>query len=145
MIHPPPSAHLLPAWVDLVAMVVAGAFGAHVARRRHIPIAGELLAGVIVGLGGGTPRQHHRRSVRRRAGSVDWPADRHRRSASGQVRRLSAVLIGSVTFYLFTIYIGFYTAVVVTVAVVVLLRVLSVHFDWTSPVFPGDEPWSEDR
>ena len=42
-------------------------------------------------------------------------------------------------FWVVTIYVAFYPAVVVTVIVVVALRVLSVHFGWTSPVFPGDD------
>lgn len=46
----------LPVWLDVVAMAVSGAFGAAVARHRDIPLAGVLLAGVIVGLGGGMVR-----------------------------------------------------------------------------------------
>src|SRR5215468_1077711 len=37
-------------------MAVAAAFGAHVARMRLIPVFGVLLAGVVVGLGGGITR-----------------------------------------------------------------------------------------
>jgi len=46
----------LPAWADVSAMVVAAGFGAHVARLRRIPLFGVLLAGVVVGLGGGMTR-----------------------------------------------------------------------------------------
>ena len=42
-------------------------------------------------------------------------------------------------FWVVTIYVAFYPAVIVTVIVVVTLRVLSVHFGWTSPAFPGDD------
>jgi uncharacterized membrane protein YeiH len=37
-------------------MAVAAALGAHVARRRQIPLLGVVLAGVIGGLGGGMVR-----------------------------------------------------------------------------------------
>jgi uncharacterized membrane protein YeiH len=50
------AAHELPTWLDLGAMAVAAAFGAHVARIRRIPLFGVLLAGVVVGLGGGMVR-----------------------------------------------------------------------------------------
>jgi uncharacterized membrane protein YeiH len=48
--------HTLPAWADVGAMVVAAAFGAHAARERRIPFTGILLAGVVVGVGGGITR-----------------------------------------------------------------------------------------
>ena len=44
------AAHELPAWLDVGAMVVAAAFGAHVARLRRIALIGVLLEGVLVGL-----------------------------------------------------------------------------------------------
>lgn len=50
---------------------------------------------------------------------------------------LTGVVGGADVFYLLTIYVGFYVAVVATVVVVVGLRVLSVQLNWTSPVFPG--------
>ena len=49
-------AHELPAWLDVGAMVVSAAFGAHVARLRRIALLGVLLEGVVVGLGGGIAR-----------------------------------------------------------------------------------------
>jgi uncharacterized membrane protein YeiH len=52
---------------------------------------------------------------------------------------LSAVVCGAVVFWLVTIYVAFYPAVAIAVVVVTALRVLSVHFGWTSPVFPGDD------
>lgn len=48
--------HELPEWADVSAMVIAAAFGAQVARVRDIPLFGTLLAGVVVGLGGGIVR-----------------------------------------------------------------------------------------
>jgi hypothetical protein len=51
---------------------------------------------------------------------------------------LGVIVCGAVIFWLFTICVGFYPAVVVTVVVVVSLRALSVRFGWTSPFFPGD-------
>jgi uncharacterized membrane protein YeiH len=49
--------HELPAWLDVGAMVVAAAFGAHVARLRRIALSGVLLEGVLGGLGGGITRE----------------------------------------------------------------------------------------
>jgi uncharacterized membrane protein YeiH len=60
-------------------------------------------------------------------------------------RLLAAVVGGAVIFWAVTIYVAFYPAVIVTVIVVATLRVLSVHFGWTSPVFPGDEPHPQRR
>jgi uncharacterized membrane protein YeiH len=48
--------HELPTWADVGAMVVAAVFGAHAARERRIPLTGILLAGVVVGVGGGITR-----------------------------------------------------------------------------------------
>ena len=49
---------------------------------------------------------------------------------------LSVVVYGAVTFWLLTIYVTFYAAVIATVLLVAGLRVLSVHLGWTSPVSP---------
>jgi uncharacterized membrane protein YeiH len=59
---------------------------------------------------------------------------------------LGVIVIGAVTFWLFTTYTAFYPAVAVTVAAVGSLRLLSVRFGWSSPFFPGDhyrDPRSE--
>jgi uncharacterized membrane protein YeiH len=53
---------------------------------------------------------------------------------------LGVIVTGSVIFWLFTIYVAFYAAVVVTVVFVTGLRVGSVHFGWTTPFFPGSDP-----
>jgi uncharacterized membrane protein YeiH len=45
--------HALPTWADLGAVVVAATFGAHAAREPRTPLTGILLAGVVVGVGGG--------------------------------------------------------------------------------------------
>ena len=46
----------LPVWVQVSAMSLNCMFGAALARSRNIPIFGTLLAGVLVGLGGGMVR-----------------------------------------------------------------------------------------
>jgi uncharacterized membrane protein YeiH len=46
----------LPVWFDVLAMALNGIFGAAVARSRNFPVYGTLLAGVLVGLGGGMVR-----------------------------------------------------------------------------------------
>ncbi|MFM8352866.1 MAG: trimeric intracellular cation channel family protein [Actinomycetales bacterium] len=43
----------LPVWLELAAMTANCFFGARLARVRGIPVAGTLLAGLFVGLGGG--------------------------------------------------------------------------------------------
>lgn len=48
--------HSLPIWFDVLAMALNGVFGAAVARSRSFPVYGTLLAGVLVGLGGGMVR-----------------------------------------------------------------------------------------
>ena len=202
--------HELPAWADVGAMVVAAAFGAHAARERRMPLFGILLAGMVVGLGGGITRDVF--LGLEPAAIANWyyiPAvliaaiiggsTAHRVIASrlpfvaaqaiamglligigvqkalqygapvpsviflgvvtgtfggafsdvlagsrATIMReghwlLSVVVVGAVAFWLCTVYIGFYLAVVTTDLLVVALRVLSVRFDWTSPVFPGDD------
>jgi hypothetical protein len=46
---------------------------------------------------------------------------------------------GNVVFWVLTLYVAFYSAVVATVVIVTSLRALSVQLGWTSPVFPGDD------
>lgn len=43
----------LPVWLELAAMTANCFFGARLARVRGIPVAGTLMAGLFVGLGGG--------------------------------------------------------------------------------------------
>ena len=205
----------LPAWLDVIAMVVAAAFGAHVARLRHIALFGVLLEGVVVGLGGGITRDvflglepvaittwYYIPAVLIAAllggagllhvtmnrlqfvvvqaiaiglligigvqkavvyetpapgaialgvvtgafGSAiaDVLAGRQSTMLAERHWLLSAIVIGSVAFWLATEYVAFYVAVVTTVVVVVGLRVVSVRRDWTDPSFPGDDPPPEE-
>jgi uncharacterized membrane protein YeiH len=46
----------LPVWVDVTAMAANGFFAAAVARNRGFPVFGTLMAGILVGLGGGMVR-----------------------------------------------------------------------------------------
>lgn len=48
--------HALPLWLSVSAMALNGAFGAAVARTRLTPVFGVILAGILVGLGGGFVR-----------------------------------------------------------------------------------------
>jgi uncharacterized membrane protein YeiH len=206
--------HQLPSWLDVMAMVVAATFGAHAARLRHVPLFGELLAGLVAGLGGGMVRDvllglepaaittwYYVPAVLVAAVFGAWRARRvslsrlpfvglqgvaiglligigvqkavqyHTPGPSAILlgvitgtfggalndvlagRRaaimaegywlLSVVVYGAVIFWLLTIYVAFYAAVVATVLVVAGLRVLSVQRGWTSPVFPGDDLHSD--
>jgi uncharacterized membrane protein YeiH len=211
----PTSLHQLPAWLDVAAMAVAATFGAHVARRRHVPLFGVILAGAVSGLAGGMVRdvllglepaaitnwyyipavvaaailggsvarrvsldplpfvavqavaiglligigvqkavQYHAPGpsaillgvVTATAGGAIDDVLTGRRAAIMREGHwlLSVIVVGAVIFWLFTIYVAFYAAVVVTVILVASLRVLSVGLGWTSPVFPGDDRHSED-
>jgi uncharacterized membrane protein YeiH len=211
----PTSLHELPASVDVIAMAVAAAFGAHEARLRRVPLFGVLLAGVVAGLGGGMARDillglepaaitnwyyipavlltaiisglmarrvsldplpfvaaqavafalligiAVQKAVEYHAPApsaillgvitatfggalVDVLTGRRAAIMSEGHWLLLVIVVGSVTFWVFTIYIAFYPAVTVTVAVVVTLRVLSVKLGWTSPSFPGDNLQSGD-
>jgi uncharacterized membrane protein YeiH len=53
---PPLSLHTLPIWIDVCVMSINAAFGAAVARSRQLTILAVVVAGVIVGLGGGLIR-----------------------------------------------------------------------------------------
>jgi uncharacterized membrane protein YeiH len=57
---------------------------------------------------------------------------------------LGVIVVGAVVFWLFTIYIAFYPAVIVTVLLVAGLRVASIHFDWTVPFFLGHDASSSE-
>jgi uncharacterized membrane protein YeiH len=46
----------LPLWLEIAAMAVTGLYGAAVARSRNVPISGTLMAGIMMGLGGGMAR-----------------------------------------------------------------------------------------
>ena len=206
----PTSLHELPASLDVAAMAVAAAFGAHAARTMRIPLFGVLLAGVIAGLGGGMARDvllglepaaittwyyipavlaaaiiggltarrlsldplpfvaaqavaaglligiGVQKAVEYRApvasaillgvitATFDGTADDMLFGRRAAIMRegpwlLSAVACGAVVFWLLTTYVAFYPAVVITVIVMAVLRVLSVRQGWTSPVFPGDD------
>jgi uncharacterized membrane protein YeiH len=204
------SLHQLPASVDVIAMVVGAAFGAHAARLRRVPLFGVLLAGVVAGLGGGMARDvllglepaaitnwyyipavlaaaivagltarrfsldplpfvaaqgiafglligiGVQKAVEYRApgpsaillgvvtatfgGALDDVLTARRAAIMAEGHwLLFPIVVGAVVFWLITIYVAFYPAVIVTVVVVATLRVLSVKLGWSSPVFPGDD------
>ena len=207
----PTPLHELPAWVDVTTMSVAGYFGAHLAARREVPLFGVLLAGLVLGLGGGIARDlllglepaaisnwyyvpavlaaaviggllayrvelgnlpivvvHTvavgllvtigvQKAVAYRApgpsailvgvvaattGSAvdDVLANRRVTIMSEGPWLLGVITLGSVVFWLSTIYIGFYFAILAAVVPMVVVRVLSVRFGWTTPYFPGTGP-----
>ena len=202
--------HELPASLDIAAMMVAAAFGAHVTRIMRVPLFGVLLAGVIAGLGGGmardvllglepiaitawyyipavlaaaiigglTARQVSisplpfvaaqavavglligigvQKAIEYRAAAApamfigvvaatfggaadDMLAGRRAAIMRDGQWLLPVIVCGSVVFWLVTIYVAFYPAVVITVIVVAAVRVLSVRRGWASPAFPGDD------
>lgn len=50
----------------------------------------------------------------------------------------SALVVGTTAFWLLSVYVNFWLAVVVCVLIVTALRVLSVRLDWASPRWPGE-------
>jgi uncharacterized membrane protein YeiH len=201
--------HQLPSWIDVTAMAVGGAVGAHVAGRRDVPLFAVLLAGMAGGLGGGVARDvllglepapiriwyyvpaifiaaviggRAARSVKLKAvplvaaeatavallatigvqkalayhtpgpsailigvvaatagaASVDLLTNRRVALLAAGPWLLGLIVCGSVIFWVLTIYVTFYAAVAVTVALVVSFRVLSVRLGWSSVYFPGE-------
>jgi uncharacterized membrane protein YeiH len=197
-------------------MAVAALFGAHAAQRRRVALFGVLLAGVVVGLGGGVARDlllglepdaianwYYVPAILAAATvgglTVHWvrlsalpfvatqavalgllitvgvqkALAYHTPAASAILigvaagtmtvtvgdlltnRRLAimgegswllgAIVAGAVVFWLLTIYVAFYPAVIITVLLVVALRVGSVHFGWSSAFFPGHDNSQEPR
>lgn len=51
--YPVDSIPSLPLWLELLTVMTVSAYGAAVARDRNVPVVGTLLAGIIVGVGGG--------------------------------------------------------------------------------------------
>lgn len=100
--------------------------GVQKAVEYHAPGPSAILIGVITATFGGTVD--------------DMLVGRRATIMSEGHWLLSVIAVGSVTFWLLTIYVAFYPAVAVTAIVVASLRALSVRRNWTSPVFPGDDP-----
>lgn len=199
----------LPLWLSLGAMCINGAFGAAVARSRFSPVFGVLLAGIVVGLGGGMVRDvllgtepvaikeavyipavlvasvigallFFRHVARKRVyliaqgaamgllvtvgaqkalelntpffatvllgvltasagGAITDMLTAHRVALLSQAHWLGmALTAGTLAFIPLSLYVNFYLAVVVAIAVVATLRVVSVERDWPSVSFPGD-------
>jgi uncharacterized membrane protein YeiH len=112
-----------------VALALLVTIGVQRAGAYHIPGPPAILIGVVAATAGGV---------------IDDLLMSRRVAIMGEGPWLLGVIVcGAVIFWLFTIYVGFYPAVVVTVVVVASLRALSVRFGWTTPSFPRDR--SQDR
>ena len=109
-----------------VAIGLLIGIGVQKAVEYHAPGPSAILIGVITATFGGTVD--------------DMLVGRRATIMSEGHWLLSVIAVGSVTFWLLTIYVAFYPAVAVTVIVVASLRALSVRRNWTSPVFPGHDP-----
>jgi len=107
-----------------IALGLLIGIGVQKAVKYHAPAASAILIGVISATFGGA--------------ADDMLAGRRAAIMREDHWLLPAVVCGAVIFWLATIYIAFYPAVLITVTAVTALRVLSVHIGWTSPVFPGD-------
>ncbi|QUQ68862.1 trimeric intracellular cation channel family protein [Kutzneria sp. CA-103260] len=111
--------------VQATAVGLLIGIGVQKAVEYRVPAASAILLGVIAATVGGA--------------TDDTLAGRQATIMRENHWLLSTMVFGAVVFWVVTIYAAFYLAVAVTVVVVTVLRVLSVHFGWTSPVFPGDD------
>ncbi len=99
--------------------------GVQKAVEYRTPAPAAILLGVVTGTFGGA--------------ADDLLAGRRAVIMADDHWLLGIVIFGAVVFWALTIFVAFALAVVATVIIVAGLRVLSVHFGWTSPVFPGDD------
>jgi uncharacterized membrane protein YeiH len=109
-----------------IALGLLITIGVQKAVAYHTPAPAAILIGVVAATTGGA--------------ADDLLASRPVTVMSEGPWLLGLIVWGAVIFWLFTIYIGFYPGVVVTVLLVASLRVLSVRLGWTSVHFPGDSP-----
>lgn len=199
----------LPVWIDVAAMMTVAAYGAAVARSRNAPIYGTLLAGLLMGLGGGMTRDvllglepvaisdwyyipailaasifgavFFYRVIQtatlnllidgiamgllisiggQKAIVHDAPfcsvvlcavltasvggmlidvLTNHRSTVMSQAHWFaSALTAGAVSYWLVSIYIDPFLAVLASIVVVTVLRFLSVTKNWPSPKWPGE-------
>jgi uncharacterized membrane protein YeiH len=113
-----------------VALGLLITIGVQKALAYHTPAPSAMLIGVVAATTGAAVADlltHRRVAI---MGEGGW--------------LLGAIVVGAVVFWLFTIYVAFYLAVVVTILVVVGVRVVSVHFGWTAPFFPGHDSESQE-
>ena len=109
--------------VQAFAIALLIVIGVQKAVAYHTPGPSAILIGVVVGVTGGT--------------IDDLLTQRRATIMSEGPWLLLVVVAGAAAFWLFTIYVAFWLAVVITVVLVISLRVGSVHFGWTTPFFPG--------
>lgn len=198
----------LPFWFEVFVMALNAGFGAAIARSRSAPVFGTLLAGLLVGLGGGMVRDMllgqepiaisnpvfipaciasgiigallfsrivampkpllllqglvlgtlvtigaqkaldlHAPVISAIAlgvvtatfgGLVADVMTGNRATIASQAHWLaSALTCGSIAFVIVSLTLGFYPAVIVSVAVSAAFRYISVARDWPSPSWPG--------
>lgn len=204
----------LPVWFEVFVMSINGVFGAAVARSLSAPIYGTLLAGILVGLGGGMIRDvllgvepiaisswiyipavlvgsvigafffgpfvakpkifllvngltlgllvtiGAQRAITFEVpvvsaiflgivtasfgGALSDTLMGRRAVITRQAHWLaSALAVGAIVFVLLSIYVNFWVAVVVSVAIVTALRYLSSVRNWPSPSWPGESTAKE--
>jgi uncharacterized membrane protein YeiH len=111
--------------IEAVAISLLITVGVQKALAYHAPAPSAMLIGVVAVTAG--------------ASVADLLTSRQVAIMGEGAGLLGAIVVGAVVFWLLTIYVAFYPAVVVTILVVVSLRVVSVHFGWTTPFFPGHD------
>jgi uncharacterized membrane protein YeiH len=140
-------------WYYIPTVIVAAIVGGLTARRislSPLPFVGAqaVAVGLLIGIGVQKAVEYHAPApsailigvvAATLGGALDDVLTGRRALIMAEDHGLlPTVAFGALTFWLLTIYVAFYVAVIATVVVVAALRVLSVRFGWTSPVFPGD-------
>lgn len=116
---------------EAAAIALLTTIGVQKALAYHTPGPSAILIGVVAATTG--------------AASVDLLTNRGVTLLAAGPWLLGLIVCGSVIFWVFTIYVTFYAAVAVTVALVVSFRVLSVRLGWSSVYFPGEGQRSPGR
>ncbi len=120
------SAEGLDTAVAAIALALLATIGVQKAVAHHTPGPSAILIGVVAATTG--------------SAATDLLTGRTVSIVATGPWLLGLIVCGSAIFWVPTIYVAFYTAVVVTVALVAGFRVLSIRAGWTTVYFPGTGP-----
>jgi len=109
--------------VQAVAVALLITIGVQKALAYHTPGPSAILVGVIAATAGSAAEDVLTQTRPAISGEGPW--------------MLGVVVVGATVFWFVSIYVAFYLAVIVTVLLVAIVRVSSVHFGWTTPYLPG--------
>lgn len=110
--------------IDGIAFGLLITVGAKKAMDHGAPFSSIILCGILTASAGGM--------------IVDM-LTRHRAAVVSQAHWFaSALLVGTLSFWVIDTYVGFYYGVIASVIIVTTLRVFSVTRNWPSPKWPGE-------